>query len=143
MRKMVSGFVARALILGAILYQEWHPNRYVENSLFLGRLWIFVGAVVAWTLVLGFAMGIPSPRVGNMAATYSSHPSRIKAILGSMMHVQDWCIFLVSLAVGRWWFFLCFGVYMIGGMTARKSAREYMKRVKLNEKTKHAIIDVN
>lgn len=142
MRKMLFGAAVNLLIIGTILFLEKHPNRYVENLLIIGRVWIFVAAAVAWLTFLGFWMRVQSPRVANMAATCVNRKSRAKAIIGTFMRFEVYCLLAVSIACGRWWFALCSIAYFFGCLLANFSAQDYMKKVKVDEKTKHATIDV-
>lgn len=131
-------FVVETAILASIVYLEQHPNVYAERLLVIGRLWAFYFMLVVWACVLGFALGVPSPRVANNAVGLTT-PS----ILRQLALMQQTIIVVVSLAFGRWWFCLCYALFIIGLLTARGQAREYLKRVKRIAGSKHAVIEVD
>lgn len=131
-------FLVESLILATIIYQEQHQNVYVERLLFLGRAWVFVFMAVVWMTAISFAAGVPSPRVASNAVNMER-----MSILKRFAIAQDIAIAIVSLMFGRWWFFVCCTLFVGGIFTARRQAREYLQKVKINQKTKHAIIDVD
>lgn len=131
-------FVVESFLLAAIIYLEKHPNAYAERLLFIGRVWALFFAVVTWACFLGFVMGVPSPRVANNAVRMKG-----MSIFKRIAILQDFAIAIVSLAVGRWWFFICYFFHLTGGAAARHAARLYLQRVKIDKDAKHAVIDVN
>jgi hypothetical protein len=134
----VLAFLFESLLLATIVYLEKHPNVYIERLLFFGRAWGFFFALVTFVCIIGFAFGVASPRVANNATRMNRMTLFKRAAI-----LQDIIIALVSLAFGRWWFFLCYMAIVGGGFIARDQGRRYLTKVKVNAKTKHAIIDVN
>lgn len=134
----VLAFLFESSLLATFIYLEQHPNVYIERLLFIGRVWAFFFALVAWVCVLGFAMGVPSPRVANNAVRTSQ-----MSIFKRLSILQDCALIFFSLMFGRWWFFLCYTLFVSGGFVGRSLAKRYLTRVRINKKTQHAIIEVN
>jgi hypothetical protein len=133
---------ADTVVLALLYISEFHPNKYVDNILVLGRTWGMLQMAMIWAITLSFMAKVPSVGTINNALVMTMPAPRWKAWLGRLARIQGWLIAILSVGFGQWMLAFGYAMFSFGVPVARHYAKEYLNNVEVNKARKSAIINV-
>lgn len=142
--KNVIFFLSFTAVIAGMITLEVHPNKYVENVLFLLKVWLFFLSMILWLMVGLWSSNVPSQANINAAIEFTKEekwPWWRKAV-NWIAKAQMFTVMIIALPVGQWAIFT-WTVLMLGAARKLKpTAQKYLSRMHIDLDKKKAVIEV-